>query len=72
MRCPYCKNEMKTGFLMGLSRLAWGPTERKRALYEIEGELTLSTGYAVASIPASRCEICNKIIISELYLKGDK
>ena len=61
MQCPFCKNTMTSGKLMGLRRLAWS----EQALYEKEGEVTLATGVDVAKIEAFRCNQCRKIIIDE-------
>lgn len=64
MQCPYCKNQMVSGMLMGLRRLAWSEQGKRRwALYEKEGEVTLATGIDVAKIEAFRCKQCRKVII---------
>jgi len=66
MQCPYCKSQMEAGVLMGLRRLAWSEKGNRRwALYEKEGEITLAEGYDVAKIKAFRCCQCQKIIIDE-------
>ncbi len=66
MLCPYCKNQMTAGTLMGLRRLAWSENEvRKWALYEKEGEITLAESLNVAKIQAFRCNQCRKIIFDE-------
>ena len=64
MQCPYCKNQMVSGMLMGLRRLAWSELGgRKWALYEKEGEITLAENLNVVEIEAFRCKQCRKIII---------
>ena len=69
MECPYCKQEMKRGYIKGDGRrkVRWHDEEEKKVLVEIifgVGELeAVEYGFGTFKIFGCYCEKCKKLII---------
>ncbi len=74
MRCPYCNQEMKTGFVQ--SRVSWF-TETRHSLFWWEGprrgDIPINgnpiMGAGGPAVAAAYCKTCQKVIIQ---LQGDE
>lgn len=68
MICPYCKQEMKKGFIQSPRQIFWG--EKKHKTFFIpseEGEFAISKGvFTGSTAEADYCSNCEKIIIEEI------
>lgn len=65
MKCPYCGNDMKTGYIKSSHPISWGEEAK---LGFIRNDLKLSPVSLKAAfyghfVEAHRCERCSKIII---------
>lgn len=69
MECPYCKKEMKKGYLKGdgRSKVRWHEEKEKKALVDKifgVGELdAVEYGFGTFKISGWYCETCKKLII---------
>lgn len=69
MNCPYCKNKMVSGSLLGdESRFKWKPSDKKgKSETGANHAIDLGSGGTdmVASIPVYFCSDCRKIIFDQ-------
>ena len=72
MKCPYCNNEMKKGYIDQTDirfPLEWYPADRETGFFKSrKGYVKLTSAFKDGSITAYRCEGCRKIIIDETTL----
>lgn len=68
MKCPYCNEEMKRGYIQSASPIFWGEEKHKIFMVESrEGEFRLSEGVLKGSFAiAFHCKTCKKIIMNKL------
>ena len=68
MKCPYCGEEMQTGYLQSARPVLWSPQKKKMMFLASEMEdVRITEGlwngcFAVADY----CELCEKVIVSTL------
>lgn len=69
MTCPYCKNEMKSGYISAYNRLSWTPEgERVQGgtkWAKSPSSIVLAEYFLLgaATVDAAYCEGCKKIVI---------
>ena len=63
MECPYCRNEIKSGWIRSSTNIVWSQTKTKFMTYQ-PGDLLISQSAIVKdNIPAYYCETCKRIFI---------
>ena len=72
MICPYCKQEMRRGYIeQGRTRLVWYPYEsRDEGLFLRKDKLKLAPPFVWCEVTVHRCESCKKLIIDENELEA--
>ena len=67
MRCPYCGEEMKLGYIQCRDGVAWSKKKRLvAAISSLGADLVLADEegmFSGAAVPAYNCESCKKILI---------
>ena len=64
MKCPYCDNEMVSGYLQSARDIVWGESKHKIFFEAGDHDITLARGLSGAITEASCCPTCKKIIIN--------
>ena len=65
MRCPYCNEKMRRGYIQSARQIFWGEKKHKISFTPSrDGEINISDGLLCgATAEASYCEKCKKFII---------
>lgn len=64
MKCPYCNNEMESGLLQGMHRVAWVKKKHKLSLFPKQGEILLENNeFKDFVLSAQICKKCRKIVV---------
>lgn len=65
MKCPYCNEEMRRGYIQSARQIFWGKEKHKISFIpNRDGEFNISDGILNgATSEANYCEECKKLII---------
>ncbi len=66
MKCPYCGNEMKTGYVQSARPVFWSP-EKKKVMFKPspDDDFYITEGFWNGCFAESHfCKDCGKVIIS--------
>lgn len=64
MKYPYCNNEMESGLLQGMRRVAWVKKKHKLSLLPKQGEILLDNNkFKDFVLSAQICKQCRKIVV---------
>lgn len=64
MRCPYCNNELKTGWLKSQSEIYWSEKKSKIIVGQWDDLLIAQSLSFVDNVPTDYCETCKKLFVN--------